>query len=183
MVRRALTVLSGTKQEPVTIRGGGEPRLIRASVPLSVSGFTPRTFSELQQELQPTGLMAMQAGGGRKRGAPAPGHVEPGSAIGVELVRGDMSTVATGTVTYINGSDVLAFGHPLFGIGEVYLPMVDAEIHAFLPSLSQSFKMSSPLNEVGTLVQDRQSCIVGDLDARTTMMPVDVRVSGPGVEP
>ena len=94
-----------------------------------------------------------------------------------------MSTVATGTVTYVNGSDVLAFGHPLFGIGEVYLPMVDAEIHAFLPSLSQSFKMSSPLNEVGTLVQDRPACIIGDLDARTTMIPIDVRVSGPGVEP
>jgi hypothetical protein len=94
-----------------------------------------------------------------------------------------MSTVATGTVTYVDGANVLAFGHPLFGIGEVYLPLVDAEIHAFLPSLAQSFKMSSPLNEVGTLVQDRQSCIVGDLDARATMVPVDVRVSGPGVEP
>ena len=109
----------------------------------------------------------MQAGGGRKPGPPAAGHVEPGSAIGVELVRGDMSTVATGTVTYVDGRSVLAFGHPLFGIGEVYLPMVDAQIHAFLPSLAQSFKMSSPLNEVGTLVQDRQSCIIGDLDART----------------
>ncbi len=162
---------------------GGEPRLIRASVPLSVSGFTPRTFSELEQELQPTGLVPMQAGGGRKRGLPpAPGHVEPGSAIGVELVRGDMSTVATGTVTYIDGPNVFAFGHPMFGIGEVYLPMVDAEIHAFLPSLSQSFKMSSPLQEVGTLVQDRQACIIGDLDARTTMMPVEVRVGGPGGE-
>jgi hypothetical protein len=125
----------------------------------------------------------LQAGGGRKPGPPAAGRVEPGSAIGVELVRGDMSTVATGTVTYVDGRSVLAFGHPLFGIGEVYLPLVDAEIHAFLPSLAQSFKMSSPLNEVGTLVQDRQSCIIGDLEARTTMMPVDVRVSGPGVEP
>lgn len=163
--------------------GGGEPRLIRASVPLSVSGFTPRTFSELEQELHPTGLVPMQAGGGRKRGLPpAPGHVEPGSAIGVELVRGDMSTVATGTVTYVDGPNVFAFGHPMFGIGEVYLPMVDAEIHAFLPSLSQSFKMSSPLQEVGTLVQDRQACIIGDLDARTTMMPVEVRVGGPGGE-
>src|SRR5262249_4953380 len=47
----------------------------------------------------------------------------------------------------------------------------------------QSFKMSSPLNEVGTLVQDRPSCIMGDLDARTTMLPIDVRVTGPGVEP
>jgi hypothetical protein len=161
----------------------GEPRLMRASVPLSVSGFAPRTVAELADELRPTGLVPMQAGGGRRPGPPAAGRVEPGSAIGVELVRGDMSTVATGTVTYVNGSNVLAFGHPLFGIGEVYLPMVDAEIHAFLPSLSQSFKMSSPGNEVGTLVQDRQSCIIGDLDARTTMMPVDVRVTGPGVEP
>jgi hypothetical protein len=161
----------------------GEPRLIRAAVPLSVSGFTPRTVAELAEELRPTGLVPMQAGGGRKPGPPARGHVEPGSAIGVELVRGDMSTVATGTVTYLDGSHVLAFGHPLFGYGEVYLPLVDAEIHAFLPSVMQSFKMSSPLNEVGTLVQDRQSCIIGDLDARTTMMPVDVRVTGPGVEP
>jgi len=161
----------------------GEPHLLRASVPLSVSGFTPRTVAELADELRPTGLVPLQAGGGRRPGPPAAGHVEPGSAIGVELVRGDMSTVATGTVTYVNGADVLAFGHPLFGIGEVYLPLVDAEIHAFLPSLSQSFKMSSPLNEVGTLVQDRPACIVGDLDARTTMIPVDVRVTGPGVEP
>ncbi|HEY6475634.1 MAG TPA: SpoIVB peptidase S55 domain-containing protein [Polyangia bacterium] len=161
----------------------GEPRLMRASVPLTVSGFSPRTVGELAEELKPTGLVPLQAGGGGHIGPPAAGRVEPGSAIGVELVRGDMSTVATGTVTYVNGSDVLAFGHPLFGIGEVYLPMVDAEIHAFLPSLSQSFKMSSPLNEVGTLVQDRPACIMGDLDARTTMLPIDVRVTGPGVEP
>src|SRR6185369_2736686 len=154
-----------------------------ASVPLSVSGFTPRTVAELGEEMRPTGLVPLQAGGGGHIGPPKAGHVEPGSAIGVELVRGDMSTVATGTVTYVNGASVLAFGHPLFGIGEVYLPMVDAEIHAFLPSLSQSFKMSSPLQEVGTLVQDRQSCIIGDLDARTTMMPIEVRVGGPGVEP
>ncbi len=161
----------------------GEPRLMRASVPLSVSGFAPRTVAELADELRPSGLVPLQAGGGRRPGPPAAGHVEAGSAIGVELVRGDMSTVATGTVTYLNGGDVLAFGHPLFGMGEVYLPLVDAEIHAFLPSLSNSFKMSSPLNEVGTLIQDRPSCIVGDLDARSTMLPVDVRVAGPGVEP
>jgi hypothetical protein len=161
----------------------GEPRLLRASVPLSVSGFTARTVAELGDQLSPTGLVPLQAGGGRKLGPPAAGRVEPGSAIGVELVRGDMSTVATGTVTYVDGRSVLAFGHPLFGIGEVYLPLVDAEIHAFLPSLAQSFKMSSPLNEVGTLVQDRQSCIIGDLDARSTMLPIDVRVSGPGGEP
>jgi hypothetical protein len=165
------------------IASSGEPRLMRAAVPLAISGFAPRTVAELSDELRPTGVVPLQAGGGRKPGPPAAGHVEPGSAIGVELVRGDMSMVATGTVTYVDGPTVLAFGHPLFGIGEVYLPIVDAEIHAFLPSLAQSFKMSSPLNEIGTLVQDRQSCIIGDLDARSTMVPIDVRVTGPGAEP
>jgi hypothetical protein len=163
--------------------GGAEPgegRLVRASVPLSVAGFTPRAMAELADTLRPAGLVPVQAGGGRALGAKLePGHVEPGSAIGVELVRGDMSMVGTGTVTYVDGSTVLAFGHPMFGIGESYLPLVDAEIHSFMPSLAQSFKMSSPLHEIGVLVQDRQSCIIGDLEGRTTMMPVDVRVTGP----
>jgi SpoIVB peptidase S55 len=158
----------------------GEPHLVRATVPLSVSGFTARAVAELADALAPTGLVPMQGGGGRALGgAPAPGHVEPGSAIGVELVRGDMSMVGTGTVTYVDGGTVLAFGHPMFGVGEEYLPLVDAEIHAFLPSLAQSFKMASPLHEVGMLVQDRPSCIVGTLDGHTAMMPVDVRVTGP----
>jgi hypothetical protein len=39
--------------------------------------------------------------------------------------------------------------------------------------------MSSPLHEIGVLTQDRQSCIIGDLNGRTTMMPVNVRVTGP----
>jgi len=157
----------------------GEARLRRVSVPLSVAGLSPHAIAELDQELRPFGLVPVQAGGGRRMGGPeTPGRVEPGSALGVELIRGDVSTVAVGTVTHVDGDDVLAFGHPLFGTGEVYLPLVDAEIHAFLPSMAQSFKMSSPLHEVGTLVQDRQSCIIGDLGARTTMMPVAVRVSG-----
>ena len=149
-------------------------------MPLSVSGFGPRAMAELADVLRPVGLVPTQAGGGRALGGKLEaGHVEPGSAIGVELVRGDMSVVGTGTVTYVDGSTVLAFGHPMFGIGESYLPLVDAEIHAFMPSLAQSFKMSSPLNEIGVLVQDRQPCIIGNLDGRTTMMPVDVRVTGP----
>jgi hypothetical protein len=148
-------------------------------VPLSVAGFTARAVAELADDLRPVGLVPMQGGGGRVLGAPSAGHVEPGSAIGVELVRGDMSMVGTGTVTYVDGETVLAFGHPMFGLGESYLPIVDAEIHSFLPSLSQSFKMSSPLHEIGMLVQDRPSCIIGTLDGHTTMMPIDIHVTGP----
>jgi len=172
-----LPAIADARPVPGAPQGG----LVQASVPLMVSGFGPRTMAELSDLLRPSGLVPLQAGGGRAvpAGKAQPGRVEPGSAIGVELVRGDMSMVGTGTVTYVDGSTVFAFGHPMFGIGESYLPLVDAEIHAFLPSLAQSFKMSSPLHEIGVLTQDRQTCIMGDLDGRTTMMPIDVRITGP----
>ena len=160
------------------------------AVPLSVSGFGPRALNDLTRELAPLGLVPVQGAGGgrpsagtsaagraRDRGPPA--RIVPGGAIGVELIRGDMSMVGTGTVTYVDDKGVLAFGHPMFGSGELYLPLVSSEIHAILPSVAQSMKLSSPLREVGALVQDRQSCIIGDLGARATMVPVRVRVTGP----
>jgi hypothetical protein len=173
----AASASSGAAFVPLPGVAGG---LVRAAVPLSLSGFTARAVAELTDELRPAGLVPMQAGGGRRlAGKLEPGHVEPGSAVGVELVRGDMSMVGTGTVTYVDGATLLAFGHPMFGTGESYLPLVDAEIFTFLPSLAQSFKMSAPLHEIGTLVQDRASCIMGTLDGHATMMPVDVRITGP----
>jgi hypothetical protein len=172
-------------------RGGsfGEPHLVPVAVPLSISGFSPRIWDDLTRAFRAEGLVPVQAGGGgrprpQREGATATaGRVEPGSAIGIELVRGDMSMVGTGTVTYVDHGGLLAFGHPMFGVGEIYLPLVDAQIHAILPSVSQSMKLSSPLHEVGALIQDRQSCIVGDLAARATMVPVTVRVRGPGAAP
>jgi len=157
-----------------------EAQLRPIAIPLSVSGFDARTVVDMETALRPMGLVPMRGGGGRRPGVSGPGRVEPGSAIGVELVRGDMSVVGTGTVTYVDHNTVLAFGHPMTGTGELYLPLVDAEIHAILPSLAQSMKLSSPLTEVGALIQDRKSCILGDLGARVTMVPVTIRVNAPG---
>jgi hypothetical protein len=154
------------------------------AIPLAVAGFDARTIGEMEHLLSPFGLVPMRGGGGRRPDdATGPGHVEPGSAIGVELVRGDMSVVGTGTVSYVDGDTVLAFGHPLMGAGELYLPLVDAEIHAILPSLAQSMKLSSPVAEVGALIQDRKACILGDLGARVPMVPVTVQVTAPGAQP
>ena len=163
-----------------TATASAEAELRPIAIPLSVSGFDPRTFHDMETALRPLGLVPMQGGGGRRPEVTGPGRVEPGSAIGVELVRGDMSVVGTGTVTYVDHDTVLAFGHPMTGTGELYLPLVDAEIHAILPSLAQSMKLSSPLAEVGALMQDRKSCILGNLGMRVTMVPITVRVTAPG---
>ena len=67
----------------------------------------------------------------------------------MELIRGDMQQPRTGTVTYVDGDKVLAFGHPMFNVGEIYLPIATAEVHTFMSALSSSFKIASPLREVG----------------------------------
>jgi SpoIVB peptidase S55 len=156
-------------------------QLVRAAVPLSASGFAGRALEELETAFKPYGMVPMAgAGGGRVPGAKGPTSFGMGDAIGVELVRGDMSMVGTGTVTWVEGKNVAAFGHPMFGAGELYLPVVTAQIHTFLNSVAMSFKLSSPLVEAGTLVQDRESCIVADTGGRTGMIPIHVRISGPG---
>jgi hypothetical protein len=82
-------------------------------------------------------------------------------------------------VTRVEGDKVLAFGHPMFNVGEIYLPIASAEIHTFMSALSSSFKMASPLREIGSLIQDRQSGIIGDTSQRADMIPVHVKVGGP----
>lgn len=159
---------------------GGEPRLVRASVPLSLAGFGAAAFSELTQALAPFHVVPLQgAGGAAPRNAAGPTRFEDGGSIAVELIRGDVSAAGTGTVTRVEGDKVLAFGHPMFNVGEIYLPIASAEIHTFMSALSSSFKMASPLKEIGSLIQDRQSGIIGDTSQRADMIPVHVRVGGP----
>jgi hypothetical protein len=117
----------------------------------------------------------MQAGGtGDATGGP--GEFALGGAIAVQLVRGDMSAAATGTVSFVEGDGVLAFGHPLFQAGELYAPVAAAQIHTVIPSAQSAFIVASPLRELGALVQDRQSTISADTGLKTAMIPVDIYI-------
>jgi hypothetical protein len=165
---------------PPALTNGGEPSLARASVPLSLAGFGASVFSELSSAFEQFHMVPLQAGGGSRGDGRGPSQFEAGGSIAVELIRGDVSAAGTGTVTYVDGHKLVAFGHPMFNVGEVYLPTATAEIHTFMSAISSSFKLSSPLKEVGSLTQDRQSCIVGDTSQKADMIPVDVTVGGAG---
>lgn len=160
-----------------------EPRLTRASVPLSVAGLSERSLDELREALTPYQVKPMQAGGAGVANAKGPERFEPGGAIGVQLIRGDISATGVGTVTYVDGDKVMGFGHPMLGeggSGEVFFPIATAEVVTILSSLSSSFKMASPLNTLGSLVLDRETGIVGDTGKHATMVPVQVTVQQPG---
>jgi hypothetical protein len=100
-----------------------------------------------------------------------------GGAISVQLMRGDMSIAATGTVSYVDQNKVLAFGHPMFQTGETYAPVATAEIHTVIPSAFSAFIVASPMREIGSLVQDRQSTIMADTRLRTGMIPMRITVN------
>jgi hypothetical protein len=158
-------------------------RLQPAAIPLSVSGASDASLAYLEEELRPFGLHPVRAGGagGKPVQTPLTKALIPGAAVGVALMQGDMSTTAMGTLTYAEGKQVLAFGHPMMGIGAVSLPMVLGEIHAIIPSLSSSLKMSSPIGEIGSITDDTKNGVVGLVGGHAGTVPVLVKVTSKGV--
>ena len=88
-------------------------------------------------------------------------QVVPGSMISVGLLSGDMNITADGTVTFVDGKKVYAFGHRFLDIGSTDIPFAHSEVVALIPSLNSSFKLSAPGEWVGSIVSDRASCDFG----------------------
>jgi hypothetical protein len=162
----------------------GPGAIRRLALPVSVSGLDRSSLSELEKEMKPYGMFAVPGGGGGSnvtgdRAVRRYGKVSryrPGSAIGVQYIRGDVTATATGTVTAVVGDEVLAFGHPFWGFGEHYVPVVGSWIHMIMPVQSSSYKISTPLNELGTLFQDRRAAIAANTKSKAPMIPLVVRI-------
>jgi hypothetical protein len=157
-------------------RLAARPASASSSLPLSVSGVGTVGLARITPDLLRAGFLPMQSGGaGGPARAPAR-PLEPGSPVGVKLVRGDVDMTATGTVTWVDGDQLYAFGHPLYGLGDVDLPLTAARVETLLPSLEQSAKIASPLEEVGAFRQDRASAIFGRLGVSPVMIPVRLQM-------
>jgi len=147
-----------------------------SSIPLSVSGLDAFSLSRIAPDLVRAGFQPIQsAGPGASPAAAA--KLQPGSAVGVKLVRGDVDITATGTVTWIEGDTLYAFGHPLYGLGDVDLPLTGARVETILPSVEQSSKIAVPLREEGAFRQDRSSAIFGRLGVTASMLPVRLQMT------
>ncbi len=171
-------LLSAPLPEPVSKPAATDGQTMQASVPLSVAGFSAPAFGQLEKMFGDSNVVPVRAGGSTSTPPKdAPSHFEMGGAIAVELIRGDMSAAAIGTVTYIDGDKVLAFGHPMFQTGETYAPVSTAYVHAIIPSAQSAFVMGSAMTEIGSLTQDRQSSIAADTGLRTPTIPMDIAIT------
>src|SRR5581483_8287575 len=98
--------------------------------------------------------------------------LQPGESVAAVLVSGDVTMTGAGTVTFNDGKRVLAFGHPMFNLGPVDMPLAKEEIITTLASSYQPTKMGNASEVVGALRQDRHSAIGGELGATAHMIPV-----------
>uniref|UniRef100_E6QI28 Peptidase S55 domain-containing protein n=1 Tax=mine drainage metagenome TaxID=410659 RepID=E6QI28_9ZZZZ len=153
--------------------------------PLLMSGFSPQAIGLWKQRMASTGLDVVDAGGPLGHSEPNSasdsstdaGPILPGSAVSLQLVRGDMEIAATCTVTYVDLKHLLACGHPVLQAGPVSLPMTRAEVVATLPSPLNAFKIINTGATIGAFTEDRDAAIAGLLGAHAHMIPLTVAVT------
>jgi hypothetical protein len=153
----------------------------RIALPMSVSSFAPETIQRFSPYLDELGFVTVPAGASSGSAtASTKSTFEMGDPVGAVLLTGDFNVAASGTVTYIDGKKIYAFGHPFLDMGEINFPMATSEVVTVLPSVASSFKFSNTGNIVGVLRQDRSAGIMGELGATADMIPVEVTMNGAG---
>jgi hypothetical protein len=157
------------------------PTMTPIATPITMSGFTDETVRQFAPIFNQLGLTVAQGGAGGKLHSSKPAAdwataLQPGESIAAVLVSGDMNMTGTGTVTYNDGKHVLAFGHPMFNLGPVDMPIAKDTIITTLASAYQPTKMGNATEVVGALKQDRHSAIAGELGATAQMIPVTLNV-------
>ena len=156
-----------------------DARLEEIATPVSFSGFTSATLDHFGAQLREMGMDPRQgvSGGGRPTDRMGdPKSIQPGSMISAQLLSGDYSISADGTVTLIDGDRIYAFGHRFMDSGPSDIPFARAEVLALLPNVSSSFKISAAREWMGTLTDDRSTAVSGVMGRRAAMAPVDIRV-------
>lgn len=148
--------------------------LLPIGTPLNLAGFDPVAVNPFTGTLHAMGLQPVFGGAAPANDSWEDAPLEAGSTIAVQLVRGDMDVSASGTVTYISGNNVYAFGHPFMSVGYTSMPMTKAAVLGVIPSLMNSQKISATTKVIGSVRQDRSTGILGVQGSEARMIPVDL---------
>ena len=163
------------KAKTTAVNAKAEPKAV-----MYFSGFNQASLNFLKQQIDPQGTTQFLP-----MGAPSLTDIQqtdynaklvPGSAVGVAITYGDFAVGATGTVTAVDGKNILAFGHPFLHRGNVNYFMTDAKVVGTISGQSNGMKIANIGNIIGRISQDRATGIAGTLGTFPSVVPVKVWV-------
>ena len=150
------------------------------ATPVVFSGISQESLSLFSTELTNSGLLPVSGVGGSaaitRMAAANEKTLRPGTTVSVQLVRGDYSVAAAGTVTFRDGDRVYAFGHPFLSLGTADMPMTEGSVVTVIPNTYNSFKLAVPGQMVGAISQDRSTGVFGQLGREPKMIPVKINL-------
>jgi hypothetical protein len=126
----------------------------------TLTGASPRLVGPLSRALEKSGIQLASIGPRTPR---PPVTLQPGSSMSVLLAGGDIALGAIGTVTYVDGTKILAFGHPFLGGGRSSFLLGDSYVYEVIPApiTSTSYIYAEPGSLQGMIVNDRFDGVTG----------------------
>jgi hypothetical protein len=169
---------SWLRQDDAAHLGGAY--LTPIETPLVFSGIYPSVLAHFAPQLSQYGLVAVSGGAGAAQ--PDDANIVPGDMVSVMLVSGDMTAAASCTVTAIVQNRIYACGHPIFGLGDVSMPLARGRVVTTMSSQDSSQKIVTTGGIIGTLTADRLSAIMGTSGAGPKMISMDMSLLTPAGE-
>jgi hypothetical protein len=174
-------VSAGDIRAQPSLAAFGGRALVPIATPLSLAGLHRETLRMFGPRFSALGMSMLQGGAGNglaAKGVKQEGGepFEPGSNIVIPLVRGDLEVSAGGTVTYVDGNRLYAFGHSMLELGFTELPLHKGKAITVVPSLESSFKILEIGEQAGTIHQDRGVGIYGVVGEMPRTVPLRIQL-------
>jgi hypothetical protein len=156
------------------------------AAPLTLQGLSGRAGTKLLEDFRAKGVnmtaLPVQASA-QARGSNAPldrpYKLEAGAPISVQLISGDFMVGAVGTVTLVEGKNILAFGHPFLNDARARYAAAPAYVNAIVPASDIPFKLAESINKpFGAITTDRPYAVGGTVGADPQLLPLEVTVRG-----
>lgn len=136
-----------------------DDQLIPLKTPLMAYGFDSKSMDYFKSKLSQYNYETYDTASSSSDDIAKP--LEAGGSVAALLVDGDLKLGAIGTVTYVDGEQMVAFGHPFLKHGSSNYFMHNANIFTVVKSYESAFKLGSMGSEIGTVTEDRGAGIAG----------------------
>jgi hypothetical protein len=146
--------------------------------PLAVSGLSPSLAAVVRRAAARRGRLLVTTPAAPRLAVPATPLV-PGSAVAVGMASGPIDVGGVGTVAYVDGDRVWAFGHSLDGAGERDLFLQAAYVYGVVNNplgtdAADSYKLAAPGATVGALTMDGMDAVAGRIGAPPHAFPLRI---------